>query len=88
MRDELERTRKRFAYFSVNRANPITGMHRARVVNNSASVAARVARVMAAMDEAEQLKVELADQTDVPKILGELAAALPIVDDPVLEADA
>jgi hypothetical protein len=37
---------------------------------------------MAAIDEAERLKVELADQMDIPKLLNEMATALPVVEDP------
>jgi len=52
------------------------------VINNADSVPKRVAAVMAAIDEAERLKVELADQTEIPQRLGSLAAALPVVEDP------
>ncbi len=83
MLDELERTRKLFAFFNITETtNPVTGATHRGVINNADSVAKRVAAVMAAIDEAERLKVELADQTEIPQRLGSLAAALPVVEDP------
>jgi hypothetical protein len=37
---------------------------------------------MRAIDEAERLALGLDDQSDIPRILGEMAAALPVVEDP------
>jgi hypothetical protein len=82
MIDELDRTRKRFAYVSTHETNPVNRLVRHTVINNGASVSARVAAVMRCIDEAERFKLELADQTEIPKLLGELAAALPPVEDP------
>jgi hypothetical protein len=83
MRAEIDVTRKRFAYIEQREiSNPVTRLARRVVVNNSKSVAARVAAIMHCIDEAERLALELDDQTDIPKILGELAAALPVVQDP------
>ncbi len=82
MRAELDATRKRFSYFEQTVVNVVTGITRRVVVNNADSVAARVQAIIAAIDEAQRLKVELADQTEIPQKLGALAAALPVVEDP------
>jgi hypothetical protein len=82
MIDELDRTRKRFSFIETHETNPVNRLVRHLVVNNSASVTRRVAAIMHCIDEAERFKLELADQTEIPKLLGELAAALPPVEDP------
>ena len=82
MRSELDRTRKRFAYIETRETHLVTRVARRVVVNNAASVASRVTAIMHGIDEAERLKLELADQIAIPKLLGELAAALPVVEDP------
>jgi hypothetical protein len=80
---EIERTRRRFAYIEHREvANPVTRLTRRIVTNNAKSVAARVAAIMRAIEEAERLVLELDDQSSIPEKLGELAAGLPIVEDP------
>jgi hypothetical protein len=82
MIDELDRTRKRFAFISTHETNPVNRLVRNTVINNGASVSARVAAVMRCIDEAARLALELDDQSSIPQTLGELAAALPPVEDP------
>jgi hypothetical protein len=82
MIDELDRTRRRFAYISTHETNPVNRLVRTTVVNNGASVSARVAAVMRCIDEAARLALEVDDQTSIPRTLGELASALPPVEDP------
>jgi hypothetical protein len=87
MRAELDATRKRFSYFEQREiTNPVTRLARRVVKNNAQSVAARVAAVMAALESAEKLALELDDQSTVPEKLGALAAALPVVEDPKINA--
>jgi hypothetical protein len=85
MLDELDRTRKKFSYIETRETHPITRLARRIVTNNAQSVAKRVAAIMAAIEEAERLKLELDDQTSIPEMLGALAAGLPLVEDPKIE---
>jgi hypothetical protein len=80
MLTELEVTRRRFQYSEMHTTvNQVTGIKKRVVVNNAESVAKRARAIMEAIEAAEALKLE-ADQTVVPARLGELAAALPVVE--------
>jgi hypothetical protein len=75
LRGELDATRKKFAYIDQRETNPLTRLVRHITINNAKSVAARVAAIMAAIDEAERLALELDDQTSIPERLGKLASS-------------
>ncbi len=85
MRAAQDEARPRFSYFQQRETNPLTRLVRTTTINNAKSVAARVSAIMAAIDDAERLALELDDQTLVPEKLGALASGLPPVEDPKIE---
>ena len=81
MIDELQLARKTFVAMTQSVRHPVTGAVTERMVNNSASIAARVLAINNAIEEAETLRLE-PDQTLVPGRLAALRAALPAVTGP------
>lgn len=81
MRDEVEKTRKKFVGGYVQMTHEVTRKTELRGYNNSDTVNARLAAIRAAMEEAERLRIS-ADQTKVAARLDELRAGLPEVGEP------
>jgi hypothetical protein len=83
MHIEMDATRKRFSYLETRALiNEVTREVRRVVVNNSISVAARVSALFRAVDDAERLALEVDDPSTIGQLLGEIGAALPLVEDP------